>query len=117
MNKHFALIAMIGMLGTAHAAFVAGPDSWAGWRTLQPTVAPKVVSSFEWKCQDLAGLSELGFEDLGFFRIQILPPMGNLEWLPPSRTFALTFPKVACPDRPEIPSWAWAWELSTPEGW
>jgi hypothetical protein len=31
------------------------------------------------------------------------------------QVFAFATPR--CPDRPEIPSWAWAWELSTPEGW
>jgi hypothetical protein len=41
----------------------------------------------------------------------------ELDMFVPNGTFAFVPAPPACPDRPEIPQWAWAWELSTPEGW
>ncbi|MBX7131488.1 MAG: hypothetical protein K1X67_02305 [Fimbriimonadaceae bacterium] len=50
----------------------------------------------------------------------LIPQMAALDKIDrflPKVTFAFAGEPAMCPDRPVIPDWAWAWELSSSDGW
>lgn len=102
------------------------------WRTVAPQcrlqlrIEPRQFVSrdgFQLKIDLSEFVRSLKFEEIQLPTIIIEPALsitrldcleGRFDSL---STVALAAEPSVCPDRPVIPDWAWAWELSSPEAW
>lgn len=143
MKKSIAIWAGIGLAAASQAVFVVRPSEsadWIGlsqlWDRVETVAAPVVIepvpaiAKIEFDVDELVRhlqehVSELQRLEFGFGELAEGPIVVQTETvvevevkiLEQCGEQAFTYSLNLCPDRPEIPSWAWAWELSTPEGW
>lgn len=84
----------------------------------------EIVRCIDVKIQSLPEVFDLpGFLDIDLdvkLLDTLMPQVAKLDMLErilPKATFAFIGEPALCPDRPVIPDWAWAWELSSSDGW
>lgn len=119
MKKIIAFGMGVGIATMSHAAFVVDTSDTFCWNTtsvvtvterIDPiVVAPPTCTGF-----DIAAMVRGAFR---FVEAHVELALMDVELLQSRTMEVFVFRAPACPDKPELPSWAWAWELSTPEGW
>jgi len=139
MKKSIAVWAGVGIAAVSQAAFIVHPSETADWMGLSnlwsqagavsvsATAVVPVIAKIEFDVDDLVRqlrdhvatlpCIEFGVDQPAEITVEVRGErMVEVDILR-HREQVFVYAGKLCPDKPEIPSWAWAWELSTPEGW
>lgn len=139
MKKSIAVWVGVGIAAISNAAFIARPSETADWMGLASLWSQAgavcvstsdlvpAIAKIEFDVDELVQQIrdhvttlqrfDFGVEPMAEVTVEVCGErMVEVEILRHSDQ-VFVYAGNICPDKPEIPSWAWAWELSTPEGW